>query len=303
MPSGASGSTSRRHRTAGDLVLDYLADHRERLRDADRRVRAEEPEGVHDLRVAARRARSALASARSLLVPDAGEALVDELRWVGQVLGRARDAEVLRERLLSDLDALSATDVTAAAAAIDAELGAAAQAGRVEALAALDGDRYAAALAAFDALLADPPLAGDAELPAAQALPDLLRRDRHRVARRVRAARQLDAGPARDASLHAARKAAKRLRYAAELAVPLAPKRAGHLVDAVTQVQDTLGLRQDAVVAMAFLAELAGGQVSSEVAFELGQVDALEARRAAEAEQAFFATWSHVPKVHPQRWR
>ena len=236
-------------------------------------------------------------------MPDAGEALIGELRWVGQVLGRARDAEVLHERLLTDLGALSGTDVTAAAAAIDAELGAAARAGRAEALAAMDGERYAAALADLDALLADPPFAGDAELPAARVLPDLLRRDRRRVARRVRAARELDRGPARDASLHAARKAAKRLRYAAELAVPLAPRRAGRLVDAVTQVQDTLGLRQDAVVAMAFLSELAGGHVPSEVAFELGQVDALEARRAGEAERAFFATWPHVPKVHPDHWR
>ncbi len=74
-------------------------------------------------------------------------------------------------------------------------------------------------------------------------------------------------------------------------------------MDATTALHDTLGLHQDAVVAMTFLAGLAGGDVDTEVAFVLGQLDAREQRRAAEAERDFFAAWRHFPKVRPSRWR
>ena len=63
--------------------------------------------------------------------------------------------------------------------------------------------------------------------------------------------------PSRQSAEHEARKAAKRVRYAAEAAVPVAGEPARQLARAAEEVQEALGRRQDAVVAQAVLADLA----------------------------------------------
>ena len=83
-----------------DLVTAYLADQSAEIERAGRSVVAGDPEGVHDLRVACRRARSALRSHRRLLRPLArpGAAdLVGDLRQLGLDLSGPRDDEVVRE--------------------------------------------------------------------------------------------------------------------------------------------------------------------------------------------------------------
>ena len=90
------------------------------------------------------------------------------------------------------------------------------QAGKT-ALHALDGQRYLRLLNDLDALLADPPLTPLAARKAGKVLAKPVRR----AARRLR--RALAAVPAaedQDAAIHEARKAAKRARYATEVALP-----------------------------------------------------------------------------------
>ena len=53
-----------------------------------------EPESLHQMRVATRQLRAVLRSARPLLVPEWADSLRDELRWLGRVLGPARDLDV-----------------------------------------------------------------------------------------------------------------------------------------------------------------------------------------------------------------
>ena len=55
----------------------------------------EDPEGVHQARVATRRLRSHLRTFRELLDPEWTRALRDELGWLGDELGAVRDADVL----------------------------------------------------------------------------------------------------------------------------------------------------------------------------------------------------------------
>ena len=99
----------------------------------------------------------------------------------------------------------------------------------------------------------------------------------------------------REHELHEVRKAAKRLRYAAESAVPALGADAKELVAAAEQVQEVLGEYQDSVVARQLLRQLAvqvhldGGN-----AFSLGRLHALEQARGAAAESTFAELW---PKV------
>ncbi|MDP3597459.1 MAG: CHAD domain-containing protein, partial [Nitrospirota bacterium] len=53
-----------------------------------------EPESLHQMRVATRQLRVVLRTARPLLLPAWADSLHDELRWLGQLLGPARDLDV-----------------------------------------------------------------------------------------------------------------------------------------------------------------------------------------------------------------
>jgi CHAD domain-containing protein len=77
------------------------------------------------------------------------------------------------------------------------------------------------------------------------------------VARHLGAAAGADEPGDHDIELHEARKAAKRLRYAAEVSVPALGSRAARLVSAAHEVQGVLGGRQDAVVARPVWREVA----------------------------------------------
>jgi CHAD domain-containing protein len=102
----------------------------------------------------------------------------------------------------------------------------------------------------------------------------------------------------RDALLHEVRKKAKRLRYAADSAKPVLGKRAGRLAAKAKRIQETLGIRQDAVLARERLRELGvQAYVDGENPFTLGRLHALEERRADEAEAAFRKTWAKLPRA------
>nr|WP_300047204.1 CHAD domain-containing protein [uncultured Nocardioides sp.] len=287
--------TVERHGTAADVVRAHLADNVARLHEEEARVRSGETSAVHKMRIAARRLRTALRTCQPLF-EESTAALSDELRWLGRALSVARDAQVLRERLRllvstqpPDL-VIGPVDVL-----IDDELSAAEQRGRAHALEALGGTRYRRLLDDLDALVRDLPMTGEGARPASDVFPRLLRRDTARLRRAVRAARQAEAGEAHDAALHNARKKAKRLRYAAELAVPALGEPAEGLASAAEEVQEALGEHQDTVMSRRFLRELgARMHLDGLNGFTLGRLHAIEEARAAAATEDFEHAWAHV---------
>jgi CHAD domain-containing protein len=243
--------------TSAAVVLAYLTAQAGAIRAGDPAVRRDLPDSVHRMRVATRRMRSALQAYGRVLDRDATRHLTAELKWLATVLGTARDLEVLEARIsgaVADLPAdLVLGPVPAQLARYFTPRRAAA---REELRAALDGDRYLALLVAIDDLQAAPPLTGAAGDRAHGGLGPLIGRSYRRVERHVRAAATLPAGPERDAELHEARKATKRLRYAAEAATPALGKPARRLGKRVKAVQKMLGSHQDAAVARPVLREL-----------------------------------------------
>src|SRR6476646_5968998 len=78
------------------VIRDALDASVQRLLAADPVARVgEDPEGVHQARVATRRLRSDLRTFGPLLDPEWATSLGDEVRWLGSELGVAREAEVL----------------------------------------------------------------------------------------------------------------------------------------------------------------------------------------------------------------
>ncbi len=289
-----SSTTTGSDRSAGSVVLDYVAAQTAVLRHQDPLVRLDREDAVHQMRVAARRLRSALQTFRRLLDRERSRAVSAELRWFAGELAPARDTEVMHARLAELLDdVLAELPGTLVApglrADLDAEFDRRAAHARTRALAALESARYRALLVALDGFAVDPPLRGRARRDAGHVLPAAVDRAHHRVATAMAAALDVEPGAHRDEVLHEARKAAKRLRYAHEAARPALGARARRGAKRMTTVQDLLGVHQDSVVMRATVRELATGRRDG---FALGLVYGAEAVRAREVESALPAAWA-----------
>lgn len=90
-------------RSAGEVVLAYLRAQAQQLRRYDPLVRRDAPDAVHQMRVAARRMRSALQTFGRVIDRDQTRELTAELKWVAGELAGARDAEVMAERFAAIL--------------------------------------------------------------------------------------------------------------------------------------------------------------------------------------------------------
>lgn len=273
--------------TLGDVFLAYLAKELDRLLEQDRAFRAgalDEP--VHQMRVAARRLRSALATFRPLVrrsEADTVGSLREELRWLGTSLAEARDITVLRGRLDTRLEGDDHPSARATRTHVDEVLGADHRVALDRAAGALDEPRYFRLLDDLEAFLAAPPLRSRADRPAGRGLPSVLRTEVKRFRRRVRRVEWAPDASSRELALHDVRKAAKRLRYAAEAAEPVLGARAAELAARAEAVQEVLGEHQDTVVTRAALHDLAHHpRATGQVGLHLGRLQRLEAERAAE---------------------
>lgn len=252
-----SGSRSRRPRgglRSDDVVAARLAALVVDIEDATGAVRVGNPEGVHDLRVAVRRARSCLRTFKPLFDHKRVQELREELKWVAGVLGEARDPEVLAHRFERHLDRLGVEERMGPVRwDLVGHCRAEADRGRAAAVEAFDTDRYRGLLHRLRAFALSPPYRVGRSGEDRGALLRCARKERRRVERRADCAEALAPGTARDVAFHEVRKAAKRARYAAETLLPLAPGSARRMARHYKSIQDLLGERHDAVVARRLL--------------------------------------------------
>jgi CHAD domain-containing protein len=283
---------------ASILLMSYVDDQVQMIRQQEARVRQDEPDAVHKMRIAIRRLRATLATYRRLLDPDVVAHLREELKWLAGTSGPARDAQVMHERLAHLLAAQPAELVIGPVSQrVDDKLNADFAAGRHEALDALDSERHARLLDALDALVADPPLTPRASKPAHKTVPHLVAKAGKRLRHAVEVATTVE-GAERDVALHEVRKCAKRLRYAAEVATPVRPKRAVKLTHAAHELQRTLGDHHDSAVARDLLLGLAAeAHRRGESDLTYGRLHALEQAQAAESETQFLQAWEDMPKT------
>jgi CHAD domain-containing protein len=300
-PDAISGA---RRSTGGAVVLAYLRQHVDQLITCDPGVRSDEPDAVHDMRVATRRLRSTLATYRPLLDRKQTDPVRAELKWLGQALGRPHDAEVLHRRM-RDLLATQPDklDLGPIRSRLDLDLDDRHRGALAALLAALDGDRYFRLLDALDELVAHPPLTARAGKPARRQLPARVGHVARRVDRVARAVSEDHNPKARNQALHEVRKSAKRARYAAESAIPVAGKPARRLANRMKSLQDVLGEHQDSVTAQAFLLGLnVAAHLSGENGFALGLLYAQESTRANDAHRAYKPVLRKASTAKTRRW-
>jgi len=282
-----------------DVVHRAVASSVDRLITYDPTARlGEDPEGVHQARVATRRLRSDLRTFRSLLDERWAAELSDELRWLGDVFGAVRDADVLLERLDTKLVELPEVDREPAKRLLD-RLRTDHERGRDQMLGALRSDRYDALLNRVVVAAARPcflPRVGDTD--DAEILSRLARRPWKHLAAAVAA---LADNPS-DLALHGVRIRAKRARYAAEAVAPAFGKPARAFARAVTELQDVLGEHQDAIVAAEWLRRAATGTADESTGFAAGQLAAIEYRQVERARRAWPKAWRRASRKRLRSW-
>ncbi len=289
---------------AGEVVRAYLAAQVEVLLATDPRVRLDAPDAVHKMRVATRRFRSTLRTFAPMFDPAVGSHLDGELRDLAGALSAARDCEVMVEYFDGRMAELPGELVRGPVVeTIDSQLLAGQAEARGETLAMLRSERYLTLIADLQVVVAGP-LRGPAAQPARIAVPQLIGRADRRLTRKVAAALATPSGHERDIQLHSARKQAKRLRYAAETAVPLFGSDAVELARLAEQIQELLGTHQDATVAQGLLRGwgTAAADAGKPTAFTLGLLLGLEECRARTAERDFIDFWPAASRRRHRRW-
>jgi len=214
----------------------------------------EDIEALHDMRVATRRLRAAMAAFRPFLTPRM-LAIREQMGWVAASLGEVRDLDVQLERM-AEWKAGFPPERAAALQAVEDLLESRRKAARKRMLLMLDSRRYESLCSRFAAALRlGPPRSFAPGRVAVLAIaPDMVER-RYKRVRKMGDAIKKDAPPD---SYHALRIEAKKLRYALEfVGNGIYGKPALEFSARVTAMQDVLGLHQDAYVAMDMLQDMA----------------------------------------------
>jgi CHAD domain-containing protein len=261
--------------TAGEVVLAHLGKQVGTLQGLEGAVRRDAPDAVHKARVATRRLRSTLRTYRRLFDRSVTQPLRDEVKWLGEMLGAPRDAEVLEAQVLMDLDQLERQDddlvVGPVRQRLTTRLSAEHGAAHEVLVHALNSERHERLMESLVRLLTDPPLRGRARKPAAKVLPDIAARAERRVDEARERVRSTDDEAARLPLLHEVRKKAKAARYAYDALVPVFGDDAQEASERWERVTEELGAFQDAIVVTARLRDLAAAaEAADESGFTYG---------------------------------
>jgi CHAD domain-containing protein len=288
-----------RSASAAEAVLAYAREQVSTLRALEVAVRRDEPDSVHQMRVATRRLRSTLRSFDEVIPRAATGSLAAELQWLGRLLGAARDAEVLPEHLLRTAHTVPVELLIGPVQArLQGHYSPRRAAAHAEVIAALDSQRYVKLLADLDRFLHEPPLGPRAAAPARDVLPAAVGRAYRQTSKRMKRAKH---APHDDVALHRARKSARRARYAAEAATPVHGKHARTFAKKMKKLQSVIGDHHDTILARAEARDLGiTAHLAGENAFTYGLLHERESRQAHTLRTRARKTWHHSP--HPRKW-
>jgi CHAD domain-containing protein len=256
----------------------------------------EDAKSVHQMRVATRRLRTSLQVLEGVYDHKLIRRFRRGLRRIAQALGAMRDSDVFLDRVIAHRDSLPKRRRAALAPLIAVATAERARA-RQELLEALMGQGNAKFKRAFTAFLSTPGK-GALSLPA----PGVIQRVRDfagsAIWRRYELWRAYETvlQGASDETLHQARLAGKRLRYAIELFADALGPNVGRALDPLIALQDCLGIVQDGITARSRIAALG-------LAGDLGAQSYLAACDAERVKQQIKLPrlWAQVASVTYQR--
>ena len=260
--------------SAGEVAFAILRRHFSTMLDHEPGVRlGDDPEDLHDMRVAIRRLRATLKLYAPFL-PKRAERFERDLKWVAGSLGDVRDLDVHLEHLAQEASSWDEEALERLSDALEERR----EDARRRMMETLEAARYERLVSGLSGMVRrgrspeDPP-------PILDVAPELVGR-RYKKVRK--AAKRLKAGsPSED--FHDLRKKGKKVRYAVEPLRGIYGKPAEKLVDLLKEMQDDLGGLQDLVVFAGLMRELAvTGNLPPQTVFTMGSVAERYARDASQ---------------------
>lgn len=260
------------------------------------------PEGVHQMRVALRRLRTALSLIRRELGPTALAPIADEAKRLARVLGPARNWDVFTTQTLADIEKadLPAVDI--------ARLRGAAEPFRAESYVAvrkmLAGPQTNRFFLSFGSVLERRGwrngVASEAMTVLGEPVSSLARRALARSHRKSLKRGRHFKHMAADAR-HQLRLSLKKLRYTSEFFLPLYSHdpAAGKYLKRLSKLQDALGAANDAVTTQPLLDTLRRGASEPELHYSTGAVIGWQRREQIEAAKGLLRTWRKFEAAKP----
>ena len=278
--------------TSLEQLRPYLREQYARILAHDPGVRVgNDPEDLHQLRVASRRLRSVLKTAGPILDRSWVAEMRSELAWLGEELGPARDLDVLIPYLREEATSLDPAD-RKALAPLFKKLEDSRGVARRRVLEALRSERYLALLASIEAAAAGPPPGGTGSLRA------LVKNDFKKLRKAMRRVKE----DPTDEKIHRARIKGKHARYATELLEDELGKPGAKLIAAAKDFQDAAGEHHDAVVAEARIRALLRGVRAQRTALAAGILVSRQRSRRDAAEVALLDAWRRYEAAVGKVW-
>jgi CHAD domain-containing protein len=291
------------HDPVNDVVAATLRQYTRLLMTYDVAVRRGIDDAVHQMRVATRRLRSALRSFEPLLDKEWADSLASELQWLAGILGTARDAEVLRDRLAHAVTTLPAEAKPETVGAKVADIcNKQHRLGYEQVEATLASDRYVALMERLVDAATFPRTTDGARRQASVVLVPAIKASWSRMRRRAVPVTRRRVATATATDYHQVRIAAKQVRYLCDAAAPALGPKARKLAAQAARIQDVLGEHHDAVVAGEFIAEVAALPRIGASGFGLGLLFAREQECALAATEQFADIWPDVVRAKRRRW-
>jgi CHAD domain-containing protein len=286
------GPAMNRRSRAQDVVLRGLARHRDALVVADVGLRLGAPESLHASRAAARRLRSSLTVFRALFDPDQVDRLLKGLRAMDKVLQPVRDNDVLLTRLTTEISEEPAEFAQPAEVLLRRALADRNAAAWEQVEFWLSRPQAVRLIQRLDAFLADPPLDASQQGQAGRLLPAMIAAAWSRVRKLADVAL---ADPEDVRALERVRRAAKSVRYAAELAGTALGDAPIVFAAAVEEIQEVLGEHRNALLVGEFLVALAADvRTSGRAGFLYGRLHAVADSNVLSAVDDFADAWDRA---------
>jgi inorganic triphosphatase YgiF len=282
----------RRNKSAGDVVVGYVARQTDLLITADRTVRAGQPSAALDARTVCRRIAAVLTVFAPLFEGVALPELRDALRAASATFDGTRDVQASRQRLIDQLTEEPAPYRDRARTRLEQACAARLARATDRAGQLLAGTDYLSMLRALDDLVTTPPQAKRAQRAAARELASLLTTGWRRLVELTEAAL---ADPGRTSPLQEVADWATTMRYAAESTIGTLGPDAAVLATSLEELHEAVEEHLDAQRAAELLATLAIEADTDGVAgFIFGRLHAVEQNLAHAAVDDFTDAWDRI---------